>query len=47
VPPTDIATALVTERPLMALVVFAALAFAALAAAVVIHVNTPQGRDEP
>jgi hypothetical protein len=43
----DIATALVTEPPLMALVVFAGLAFAALAAAAVIHANTdsdqPQG----
>jgi hypothetical protein len=46
-PAPDIATALITEPPLMALVVIAGLAFAALAAAAVIHANTPQGRDEP
>ncbi|KAF0135607.1 MAG: hypothetical protein FD152_1270 [Xanthobacteraceae bacterium] len=36
-PIVDIATALVTEPPLMALVVFAGIAFAALATAAVIH----------
>jgi len=39
-PTPDIAAALVTEPPLMALVVFAGLAFAALAAEAVIHANT-------
>lgn len=39
-PIVDITTALVAEPPLMALVVFAGLAFAALATAAVIHVHT-------